>query len=291
MKVLLTGAGGQVGRELRRVFGQDDLLAVTRQELDITDEIEVAETILAFRPNVVVNSAAWTDVDACEADEKEAHRQNATGPWNLARACARRDATLVHISTDYVFSDPAPVDDRGEPRGWTESDRVSPVNAYGRSKAAGEQLIREALDRHCIVRTSWVNGSSGANFVRTMLRLARERGRVEVVDDQIGSPTFAHDLAGAIRELVLARCYGTVHRTNSGSCSWLDLATATFELADLEVAPRRTTSDRLVRPAPRPRWSVLDNGRATTLGLSPIPSWREGLHRTLIELGEATSSS
>jgi dTDP-4-dehydrorhamnose reductase len=291
MKVLLTGAGGQVGRELRRVFGQDDLLAVNRRELDITDEMEVAETISTFRPDAVVNAAAWTDVDACETDEEEAHRQNATGPWNLARACARQHATLVHISTDYVFSDPAPLDEQGEARGWTELDPIAPANAYGRSKAAGEQLIREVLERHHIVRTSWVNGVSGSNFVRTMLRLARERGSVEVVDDQVGSPTFSSDLADAIRELVLARWYGTIHRTNSGWCSWFDLATETFELADLEIETGRTSSDRFARPAPRPRWSVLDNGRASALGLSPLPTWQEGLRRTLVGLGEIPSAS
>jgi dTDP-4-dehydrorhamnose reductase len=291
MRVLVTGAGGQVGRELRSVFGQDDLLAVTRRELDITDEIKVSETISTFRPDVVVNAAAWTDVDACETDEEEAHRQNATGPWNLARACARQGSTLVHISTDYVFSDPAPLDDQGEARGWTELDPISPANTYGRSKAAGEQLIREALDRHHIVRTSWVNGVSGSNFVRTMLRLAKERGSVEVVDDQFGAPTFAHDLANAIKELILAHCYGTVHRTNGGWCSWFELATATFEFADLDVDVGRTRSDRFARPAPRPRWSVLDNGRAAALGLSPLPAWQEGLRRTLVELGEIPSAS
>lgn len=288
MTVLIAGAGGQLGLDLMDAFADHTLLALGSAELDITDEAAVTDVVHDTAPSLVLNAAAWTDVDGCESDPLRAHRVNAIGPWWLARACARVGATLVHVSTDYVFDGSTPLGPGGEPRGWTEFDPVAPINTYGRSKAAGEQLVREALPAHHIVRTAWVNGARGNNFVKTMLRVGRERDVVRVVDDQTGSPTFTRDLAAAMRELAVTGRYGTVNRTNAGSCTWFDLAAATFELARVEVDLQRQRSDELDRPAPRPGWSVLDDTHATASGLTPLPPWRDGLARMLNELERST---
>lgn len=284
MSVLIAGARGQLGLDLVDAFADHTVLALGSTELDITDEAAVSEAVHGAAPALVINAAAWTDVDGCEADPQRAHRVNAVGPWWLARACARVGATLVHVSTDYVFDGSTPLGPGGRPRGWTEFDPVAPINTYGRSKAAGEQLIREALPAHHIVRTAWVNGARGSNFVKTMLRVGRERDVVRVVDDQTGSPTFTRDLAASIRELAVTGRYGTVNRTNSGSCTWYDLAAATFELAGVEVDLQRQGSDALDRPAARPGWSVLDATHASSIGFSPLAGWREGLAHLLHEL-------
>ena len=288
MKVLLTGAGGQLGRDLVDAFaevtpGVGDLVAIEHGNLDVADEVAVSGAVEAYRPEVVVNAAAWTDVDGCESDPGRAHRVNALGPWWLARACERQGARLITVSTDYVFSGVAPLDGTGQPRAWTEFDPIEPLNAYGRSKAAGEQLVRATLAEHHIVRTAWVSGARGRNFVATMLRLARERGRVSVVDDQIGSPTCTRDLARAIVELAGSDRYGTWNRTNSGHCSWYDLAAAIFELAQVDVELTAQPSSALQRPAPRPAWSVLDATHAESAGLTVLPHWHDGLTRLLAE--------
>jgi dTDP-4-dehydrorhamnose reductase len=285
MRVLVTGAGGQLGHDLVRAFADHEVVPLTHAELDVSVEAAVAAALDEHRPDLVVNAAAWTDVDGCEADPVRAHAVNALGPWWLARACARTDATLVHVSTDYVFGGPAPHDAAGEPRGWTEFDPVAPTNSYGRTKAAGEVLVRQTLPHHHIVRTAWVHGASGRNFVRTMLRLAREGRTVRVVDDQVGSPTATPHLAAAIRELAVTGRYGTWHRTNAGRCSWYELAAAVFELTGVEVDLQPQPSSALDRPAPRPAWSVLDATHATAAGLTPLPHWRDGLTRVLEELG------
>lgn len=285
MKVLITGAGGQLGLDLVDAFADHDVAALTRQQLDVADQTAVSQAVDGLRPDLVVNAAAWTDVDGCEADEDRAHRVNALGPWWLARACADIGAEFVTFSTDYVFDGSAPLDGQGQPRPLTEFDPVNPINAYGRSKAAGETLVRQALDRHYVVRTAWVCGARGNNFVRTMLRLARERDYLAVVDDQMGSPTFTRDLAAATVELAGSGLYGTWNRTNSGHCSWYELAGAVFEEAGLDVDLRRQPSSALDRPAPRPQWSVLSDRHAGHAGLEPLPSWRDGLTALRNELG------
>ncbi len=289
MKVLITGAGGQLGRDLVEAFaevapGVGDLIAIEHGNLDVGDEDAVRAAVDAYRPEVVVNAAAWTDVDGCETDPARAHRVNALGPWWLARACARRGARLITVSTDHVFSGPAPVDGAGQPRGWSEFDAVAPVNAYGRSKAAGDELVRRTLAEHHIVRTSWVSGARGRNFVATMLQLARERGEVAVVDDQFGSPTWTRDLARAIVELARSDRYGTWNRTNRGTCSWYELAAAVFEMSGVEADLTPQPSSALERPAPRPAWSVLDPLHAEASGLLELPHWRDALERLLEEM-------
>ena len=284
VKVLVTGAGGQLGLDLLDAFAEHDVTGLTRAELDVSDEAGVAAAVHALAPDLVINAAAATNVDGCEADPLGAHRVNALGPWWLARACARAGATLVTFSTDYVFDGIAPVGPGGASRGFVDGDPVAPLSVYGRSKAAGEQLVRETLGAHHIVRTAWVSGARGHNFVRTMLRLADSGGAVRVVDDQIGSPTFTRDLARAVRDLAVSGRYGTVHLVNEGSCSWYELAAAVFEVAGLDVDLGPQSSSAIDRPAPRPAWSVLDATHARAIGIGPLPHWRDGLAQLLAEL-------
>lgn len=285
MKVLITGAGGQLGLDLLDAFTDHETVGLTRGQLDITDEAAVTEAVAVLRPALVVNAAAGTDVDGCESDPEGAHRANALGPWWLARACERTGATLVTFSTDYVFGGTAPSGPGGAPRGYSEHDPVAPLSVYGRSKAAGEQLVRETLREHHIVRTAWVSGARGRNFVRTMLRLADEGGPIRVVDDQTGSPTTTRDLAAAVRALAVSGRYGTVHLVNEGIATWFDVAAAVFASTGREVDLVAQASSAMVRPAPRPAWSVLDTTHARAIGVGPLPHWHDALGRLLDELG------
>ena len=284
-RVLITGAGGQLGLDLCDEFADRDPVTLPHEQLDVSDRSEVSEAIAHHRPDVVINAAAWTDVDGCESDPAKAHAVNALGPWWLARACNHIGAKLVTYSTDYVFDGTVRLGPGGRPRGFTEFDLVSPINAYGRSKAAGENLVREALDDHHIVRTSWVCGSRGGNFVRTMVRLAKQGEPLKVVDDQFGCPTFTRDLAGATRRLVEGGLPGTVNITNRGSTSWYEFATEVFRVGSFSVDLSPQSSSDLDRPAPRPAWSVLDATHATAIGVGPLPDWRASLARLVGELG------
>lgn len=285
MRVLITGAGGQLGLDLVDAFADHDVTALAHRDLDITEEAAVTAAIEGLAPDLVLNAAAWTDVDGCERDPERAHASNALGPWWLARACARRAATLVTFSTDYVFDGVAPVGPDGGPRGFDEWDPTGPLGVYGRSKLAGEQLVRSTLEHHHIVRTSWLSGARGRNFVRTIRDAAREGRPLRVVDDQIGSPTTTRDLAAAVRALAVSGRYGTVHLANGGACSWFDLATAIIEESRLDVELDRQSSSALTRAARRPAWSVLDTTHARASGVPPLPHWRDGLVRLLAELG------
>lgn len=307
MRVLITGANGQLGQDLLDAFADHDVLGLTRDDLDISSEAAVPDVVEPLRPDLLINAAAWTDVDACEGDPQQAHAINAAGPGWLAAACARVDARLVQISTDYVFGGapaerggPAPSEGRGaapseagpapseraRPRsGWSSSATPHPVNVYGRSKADGEQRVRAALDRHLIVRTSWLAGARGDNFVATVLRLAAERDRLEVVDDQVGNPTYSRDLAESIRQLVASDRAGTWHRTNAGHASRFEVAVAVVDTCHLDVEVVPISTGGMARPAARPAWSVLDDRRETAAGLRPLPPWRDGLERLLLEMG------
>lgn len=278
MKVLVTGAGGQLGHDLLDAFAGDDVVGLTHAELDVTSEPDVVAAVRDHAPDLVVHAAAFTKVDACEAEPDTAWRVNAVGSWWVARACALAEATMVYLSTDYVFDGRA-----GRP--YTEFDRTSPLSMYGRSKEAGEQLVRQTLREHYIVRTSWVHGLHGGNFVKTMLRLGRERGAVSVVDDQAGAPTFTFDLAPAIRRLAVTGRWGTYHVTNSGHCTWFELARAAFAEAGLKVDLTPTDTASFGAPAPRPAFSVLDNCLSRLVGLEPLPDWHASLKRLVTELG------
>ena len=280
MTVLVTGAGGQLGVDVLAAYAADDVVGLTHAELDIADEAAVAAAVRDHQPRLVVNAAAYTKVDACETEPDTAWAANALGPWWLARACRDAGAQLVHISTDYVFDGTAT-------RPYTEFDPINPLSVYGRSKAAGERLVRQALPAHYIVRTSWVHGLAGANFVKTMLRLGAERDELSVVDDQTGSPTFTFDLAPAIRRLVELGRPGTFHVTNSGACTWFELARTVFELAGMDVSVKPIDTATYGAPAPRPANSMLDNTFARLTGLEPLPPWRDSLVRLMTQLGAA----
>ena len=285
MKVLIAGAGGQLGLDLVDAFADHEVVGLARDDLDVSDEAAVVHTVTTHAPQLVVNAAAWTDVDGCEGDPVRAHQVNALGPWWLARACTLVDATLITVSTEHVFSGPAPRAG-GTARGWTEFDVVAPANVYGRTKAAGEELVRRTLARHHIVRTSWLAGARGSNFVTAILRAARERDHLDVVDDEVGAPTATRDLAAAIRELAVSGRYGTWHRTNEGHVDRADQARAILQLAGIDTEVRPISAATLTRPAERPGWSVLDATHAGAAGFTPLPHWRDGLAGVLQELDE-----
>jgi dTDP-4-dehydrorhamnose reductase len=256
--ILVTGAGGQLGAALREAFPQAD--ARTRAELDVTDPI-----VLDYVPSTVLHAAAWTDVDGAEADEAGAVRVNVEGTRNVVAL----GAPVVYFSSDYVFAGT-----KREP--YVESDEPAPLGAYGRSKLLGEREVREGW----IVRSSWLFGWTGHNFVRTMLRLGAERDEVPVVDDQRGCPTYVGHLAAATREL-LALPGGVWHVAAEGECTWAELATAIFEEAGLDCRVVPIASEELGRPAPRPAYSVLRSERP---GAPRLPHWREGLRACLARL-------
>jgi dTDP-4-dehydrorhamnose reductase len=287
VRVLITGAGGRLGRELRTSFAGHEVEGLARTELDISDEAAVAAAVGDLAPALVVNAAAWTDVDACEDDPVRAHRVNALGPWWLARACGRAGATLLHVSTDAVFGGATPEDSRGRRRALTEFDPVAPINVYGRSKAAGEALVRTTLPAHHIVRIAWVLDRDGTDFAGAILRAARAGGHVEVVRDQVGSPSYVADLAPALREVAVSGRYGTLHRTNTGAVSRVELAREVLAVAglDAEVTPVDAAARR--DRAPRPAWSPLDGTHAEAAGYRTLPDWRDAVARALAERGDA----
>jgi dTDP-4-dehydrorhamnose reductase len=282
---LITGSYGQLGTDLQQVLGaspEDEVRAVDVDVLDITDSRAVTAAVDDFEPDVLVNAAAYTAVDAAEDHEELAYRVNAVGPAVLAAAMARRGGRLIHVSTDYVFSGEATVP-------YEVDDEPSPRSAYGRTKLAGERAARELLpDGTFIVRTAWVYGASGANFVKTMTRLERERETVSVVDDQRGSPTWSADLADALVELARSSAKpGTYHCTGVGETSWFGFTRAIFE--ELGADPARvlpTTTAAFPRPAPRPAYSVLSDAAWRAAGLSPMPHWRDALHRAFVTVGD-----
>ncbi len=276
MKVVITGAGGQLGHDLLQAFAADDVVGLTHADLDVSQEQAVMAAVTAHAPDLVVHAAAYTKVDDCESDPDRAWRVNVAGTWWLARACALVDAAMVYMSTDYVF-------DGRTQRPYSEFDRPNPLSVYGATKDAGEQLVRQRLPRHYIVRTSWLQGAHGTNFVKTMLRLGRERDHLRVVDDQIGSPTFAFDLAPSIRQLAVSGRYGTYHLTNSGRCTWYEFAKAVFAHSPAEIDLEPTDTAAFGAAAPRPAFSVLDNQMARLAGLESLPHWTASLTRLLDE--------
>ena len=277
MRVLVTGAKGQLGVELLDVLGRDhDVVGLDLPELDITTP-EATRVIAEARPAWVVHAAAWTDVDGCERDPERAVLVNGEGTLRVAEACRAVGAGLVYLSTDYVFDGR-----KGAP--YLETDPVSPLSAYARSKVAGEEAVRAVAPRWAIVRTAWLFGVSGKNFVKTIVEKAGAGGPLRVVDDQVGSPTYARDLAEAIAQLVSRGLTGTYHLTNAGSCSWYAFTRAIVEEAGMaHVAVTPMTTAELGRPAPRPAISVLANHAWVAAGLCPLRPWREALSAMLTE--------
>jgi dTDP-4-dehydrorhamnose reductase len=278
MRLLVTGAAGMLGHEVVAAGERlgHEVVAWDLPECDLTDAEATAAAVSRLEPRAVINCAAYTNVDGAEADEATAQRVNADAAGNLARACAAAGARLVHVSTDYVF-------DGSKREPWVESDAVSPLGAYGRTKLAGEEQVRAALDDHAIVRTAWLFGPHGPNFVSTMLRLAAERDEVSVVTDQVGSPTFAGHLAPALVDMAERSETGIFHGVGAGSCSWYELTLEAFDAAGVECRVLPTTSEHFARPAPRPAYSVLGSEREHPIVL---PAWREGVRAHLAAVEE-----
>ncbi len=278
MKILVLGAAGMLGRALERVHAEEGRHELAERDIaacDILDEVSVRSTLAATRPAAVFLCAAWTDVDGAEADPAGALRVNGDGTRNVARACAGSGAALVYLSTDYVF-------DGEKPTPYLEEDPPAPINAYGRSKLAGERHVREAGDRHLVVRTSWLFGPEGKHFVDAILARAKSGAPLRVVTDQVGAPTYTIDLARALFRLTEAGARGVVNATNAGACSWHQFAERIVARAGLAVPVERITSQELARPARRPRNSRLDGRRLRALGVA-MPSWEDALERYLRE--------
>ncbi|MCM0082505.1 dTDP-4-dehydrorhamnose reductase [Geomonas sp. Red32] len=270
--ILVVGCNGMLGQELMALYG-DAARGVDVDQIDITDLLSVQRVLMTLKPRVVINAAAYTDVDGCESKAETAMQVNGEGVGFLAMLCRELGAKLVQVSTDYVFDG-----SKGAP--YEEYDPPSPLSVYGESKLAGEMNAALAHD-HLIVRTQWLYGHAGKNFVETMLKLATDRKELSVVDDQIGSPTWTYDLAQALKALIEKNCTGIYHAANSGFVSWNGFAKEIFRLAGVEVTVNAMSTEQLGRPAPRPLYSTLDCARLIQdTGFTPQP-WQEALKRYL----------
>lgn len=277
MRVLILGKNGMLGKDMQKVFADTDFIALGQSELDVTDQEAVFETFMSIQPDVVINCTGYTDVDDAEEDEDAANNINGYAVGILARACREIDATLVHFSTDYVFHGNKKV-------GYNEEDTLNPLNAYGRSKALGEQLIfdeMESLDektpkegKYFIIRTSWLFGRHGKNFVDTMRELGRDRDILRVVNDQHGKPTYTVDLCEQVKWLIGSHEYpsGVYHITNEGPTTWFTFAKKIFELSKMKTRVVPCATDEFPRPARRPKFSALTNNM-----LPKLRPWEEAL--------------
>jgi len=277
MKALVTGATGQLGTDVVTILRSNghDVLACGRKELDFTDLPQCQQVIGQFQPDVVIHCAAYTAVDAAETDIDGAYKVNAVGTRNIAVAAESNGSKLIYISTDYVF-------DGTSNDSYQEYDNTNPQSIYGKSKRAGEVLVQSLSSRYFIVRTSWVYGEHGNNFVKTMLRLGQEKPSLKVVHDQKGSPTYTVDLANFLLELMVTEKYGVYHASNSGACTWYELTQAIFEEArklgiSIIAEPEPCSTDEFPRPAHRPANSVMEHLSIRTNGFQDIRPWREGL--------------
>lgn len=280
MKVLVTGAGGMLGHDVARVAEgmSHQVVALTHDDLDVTDPAKVERLITRERPGAVVNCAAWTNVDGAEESEHDASLVNAQGAGFVADAAAKVDAKLIYPSTDYVFD--------GTTGPYGESDDPDPINAYGATKLGGERATALVNRRSFIARTSWLFGPHGGNFVETMLRLGQGGGPVVVVHDQIGCPTYTGHLAVGLLRLVESSAYGIHHMAGEGSCSWYEFALEIFRQAEVVTRVMATTTDMMERPAKRPANSVLVSRRSAPIKLPP---WQRGLSDYLARRGHVSS--
>jgi dTDP-4-dehydrorhamnose reductase len=287
MRLLVTGAQGMLGCDVVRAGERagHQLVGLGRDELDVIDGPAVEAAVERIGPDAAINCAAWTDVDGAESNRDQAHAVNADGAGNLARAAAAIGVPLVHLSTDYVFSGEAPLDNAGSPRPYLESDPTAPRSVYGATKLAGEQQVLAASARHAVVRSAWLFGLHGRNFVATMLRLASDRGGepgqgeptaalVRVVTDQVGCPTWTGHLAPALLGLIEREVSGLVHLAGTGQVSWNGFAREIFRQAEVRCRVEAASSEQMARPAERPAWSALESERGDVLAM---PDWRDGL--------------
>ncbi|MBS8265761.1 dTDP-4-dehydrorhamnose reductase [Mesobacillus boroniphilus] len=278
MKVAVTGAAGQLGKDVVIELEKQgfEVLALDRDVLDITDEQAVLSFMEQNRPDSILHCAAYTNVDGAEEDEQTAYKVNALGSEYLAKAAAKIDAKMLQVSTDYVFDGSAT-----EPYGTDHPTK--PLGAYGRTKLAGEEFVQQYLEKYFIVRTAWVFGVHGNNFVKTMIRLGKEREELGVVHDQVGSPTYTVDLARFMVELMQSEKYGIYHATNEGICSWYEFAVEIFRQAEIDVTVKQLTTEQFPRPAARPKYSVLSKSKIEEQGFTPLRHWKEALAAYLAE--------
>ena len=276
MRVLVTGAKGQLGRDLMNELKRQGLegIGVDVEEMDITDPEKCRSVIGQARADAVIHCAAYTAVDAAEDQAELCRKINGEGTRNVAEACRDAGVKLMYISTDYVF------DGEGT-RPWEPDDERAPLNVYGQTKYEGELAIEELLDRYYIIRIAWVFGAAGKNFIKTMLRLGREKGAVSVVNDQVGSPTYTYDLARLLVDMVQTEHYGRYHATNEGECSWYEFACEIFRQAGLEVQVTPVSSEAFAAKAKRPANSRMSKEKLTEKGFVRLPDWQDALKRFL----------
>jgi dTDP-4-dehydrorhamnose reductase len=284
MKILITGSKGQLGNqiihmikkgeseigEISSEYKAAEVFGVDVEDLDITNLRDVENFVCKLKPDLIINAAAYTNVDACESNEDIAFKVNALGVRNLAIAAEKVAAKIIHISTDYVFKGDGNVP-------YREYDVTSPVSVYGKTKLAGENFVRELSSRYFIVRTSWLYGYNGNNFVKTILKAAKEKGHLDVVNDQRGNPTNAEDLSHHILKLALSDEYGTYHCTGAGECSWYEFACRIVEYAGIECSVSPMTTAQLTRAAKRPSYSSLDNMMLRCTVGDQMRHWQEAL--------------
>lgn len=285
MRVLVTGAKGQLGSDLLCELSKRNIEAVgiDIEDLDITDAAATKKLIEDInnktKLDAIIHCAAYTAVDAAEDNEALVTKINAEGTKNIAEVAKTLDVAMMYISTDYVF------DGEGK-RPWEPDDKRAPLNVYGMAKYKGELYVEELVKKYFIVRISWVFGLHGNNFIKTMLRLGKERGAVSVVNDQIGSPTYTPDLSRLLADMILTDKYGRYHATNEGLCSWYDFAVEIFKQANLDVVVTPVSSDAFPVKAKRPHNSRMDKSKLTENGFKLLPTWQDALGRYLLELGE-----
>jgi len=269
-KILILGANGMLGQDLAKVLADFDLTLWDQADIDITDDDQVKQKIAELKPNIIINAAAYTDVDGCEENKELAMKVNGEAVGYLAEISKRIDAVLFHISTDYIFN--------GQNKnGYTEdSEQIGPLNVYGKSKLKGEELLQEKADKFYLIRTSWLYGKAGKNFVKTMIDLAKDKKELQIVNDQFGKPTYTVDLARQILYILTNQIeFGVYHITNEtkeGGISWYEFAKEIFELSSLDIKLEPVTSDQFPRPAKRPSYSSLINTK-----LPKMPDWQEAL--------------
>ena len=273
MKIALTGSDGMLGHDIQKVFSDEEVVPFTLNDFDITDLDATMSAVREAKPDFLIHPAAYTDVDGCEQNPETAYRVNGTGTRNLVMACEEVGCPIIYISTDYVFNGKAK-----EP--YNEWDATDPVNQYGLSKLLGEQFVSSLTNRFYIVRTAWLYGKNGKNFVETIGRLLSERDEINVVNDQHGSPTYTHDLAMKLKELV-GKGYGTYHVTNSSDCTWYDFAVEIAKQTGSSTKINPVTSEEFKLPAPRPAYSVLGNTMLRLEGIEEPRHWKEGLEAYL----------
>jgi len=274
VRIALTGSNGMLGHDIKKVLSDVELVALTRKDLDITSLDQSVSRIKEISPDYLIHSAAYTDVDGCEQDPEKAYLLNGLGTRNITMACEEIKCPIIYISSDYVF-------DGTKKDPYNEWDETNPISKYGFSKLLGERYVTSLTNRYYIVRTSWLYGKNGKNFVETICRLLSEKDEIEIVDDQIGSPTYTYDLAVKLKEL-LGKGYGVYHITNSSHCSWFEFAQEIARLSSSSTKIVPTTTEKFNRPARRPAYSVLNNTMLRLEGIEELRHWKDALNDYLV---------